>query len=153
MTVNKNYFHGGSKKDVKISYQGQKDSFEVEADKARIIQVISNILSNAIKFSPQHGGTISISLEKEIDGDDDDDDDDGKANRVIVSIKDNGPGIDSELFPKLFSRFTSKSFSGTGLGLFISKNIIEAHGGRIWAQNNHDGEKGATFSFSLLLRE
>jgi signal transduction histidine kinase len=154
MTVNKNYFHGGSKKDVKISYQRQKDSFEVEADKARIIQVISNILSNAIKFSPQHGGTISISLEKEIDGDDDDDDDDdGKANRVIVSIKDNGPGIDSELFPKLFSRFTSKSFSGTGLGLFISKNIIEAHGGRIWAQNNHDGEKGATFSFSLLLRE
>ena len=152
MTVNKNYFHGGSKKDVKISYQRQKDSFEVEADKARIIQVISNILSNAIKFSPQHGGTISISLEKEIDGDDDDDDD-GKANRVIVSIKDNGPGIDSELFPKLFSRFTSKSFSGTGLGLFISKNIIEAHGGRIWAQNNHDGEKGATFSFSLLLRE
>jgi signal transduction histidine kinase len=150
MTVNKNYFHGGSKKDVKISYQRQKDSFEVEADKARIIQVISNILSNAIKFSPQHGGTISISLEKEIDGDDDDD---GKANRVIVSIKDNGPGIDSELFPKLFSRFTSKSFSGTGLGLFISKNIIEAHGGRIWAQNNHDGEKGATFSFSLLLRE
>jgi len=152
MTVNKNYFHGGSKKDVKISYQRQKDCFEVEADKARIIQVISNILSNAIKFSPQHGGTISISLEKEIDGDDDDDDD-GKANRVIVSIKDNGPGIDSELFPKLFSRFTSQSFSGTGLGLFISKNIIEAHGGRIWAQNNHDGEKGATFSFSLLLRE
>ena len=152
MTVNKNYFHGGSKKDVKISYQRQKDSFEVEADKARIIQVISNILSNAIKFSPQHGGTISISLEKEINGDDDDDDD-GKANRVIVSIKDNGPGIDSELFPKLFSRFTSQSFSGTGLGLFISKNIIEAHGGRIWAQNNHDGEKGATFSFSLLLRE
>lgn len=149
MTVNKNYFHGGSKKDVKISYQRQKGSFEVEADKARIIQVISNILSNAIKFSPQHGGIISISLEKEID----DDDDDGKANRVIVSIKDNGPGIDSELFPKLFSRFTSKSYSGTGLGLFISKNIIEAHGGRIWAQNNHDGEKGATFSFSLLLRE
>jgi hypothetical protein len=65
MTVNKNYFHGG-KKDVKISYQRQKDSFEVEADKTRIIQVISNILSNAIKFSPQHGGTISISLEKEI---------------------------------------------------------------------------------------
>jgi signal transduction histidine kinase len=149
MTVNKNYFHGG-KKDVKISYQRQKDSFEVEADKTRIIQVISNILSNAIKFSPQHGGTISISLEKEIVVDDDDE---GKANRVIVSIKDNGPGIDSELFPKLFSRFTSKSFSGTGLGLFISKNIIEAHGGRIWAQNNHDGEKGATFSFSLLLRE
>jgi signal transduction histidine kinase len=149
MTVNKNYFQGG-KKDVKISYQRQKDSFEVEADKTRIIQVISNILSNAIKFSPQHGGTISISLEKEIVVDDDDE---GKANRVIVSIKDNGPGIDSELFPKLFSRFTSKSFSGTGLGLFISKNIIEAHGGRIWAQNNHDGEKGATFSFSLLLRE
>ncbi|MGB7881596.1 MAG: HAMP domain-containing sensor histidine kinase, partial [Nitrososphaeraceae archaeon] len=149
MTVNKNYFHSSSKKDVKISYQRQKESFEVEADKARIIQVISNILSNAIKFSPQHGGIISISLEKEID----DNDDDGKANRVTVSIKDNGPGIDSELFPKLFSRFTSKSFSGTGLGLFISKSIIEAHGGRIWAQNNHDGEKGATFSFSLLLRE
>ena len=65
-----------------------------------------------------------------------------------MSIKDTGSGIDSEIVPKLFSKFTTKSLKGTGLGLFISKSIVEAHGGKIWAENNTDG-KGATFSFSL----
>ena len=69
---------------------------------------------------------------------------------VIISIKDDGKGIDSEIYPRLFTKFASKSFQGTGLGLYISKNIIEAHGGRIWAENNKDG-KGATFYFSLPL--
>ena len=68
--------------------------------------------------------------------------------KIIISIKDNGTGIDSEIYPRLFTKFASKSFQGTGLGLFISKNIIEAHGGKIWAKNNEDGN-GATFSFSL----
>ena len=67
---------------------------------------------------------------------------------VIVSVKDNGTGIDPEILPKLFSKFVTKSFSGTGLGLYVSKNIVEAHGGKIWAENNNDGN-GATFYFSL----
>jgi two-component system sensor histidine kinase VicK len=69
---------------------------------------------------------------------------------VVVSVKDTGSGIHAEIMPKLFSKFASKSFSGTGLGLYISKSIVEAHGGKIWAENNTDG-KGATFSFSLPL--
>lgn len=70
-------------------------------------------------------------------------------NEAITTIHDTGQGIDPDILPKLF-KFTTKSFSGTGLGLFISKNIVEVHGGRIWAQNNHDG-KGATFNFTLPL--
>jgi signal transduction histidine kinase len=119
--------------DVKISYE-PRDIF-VQADKGRISQVISNLLGNALKFT--NDGSISIISEK-------------KDGQVIVRIKDTGTGIDSELFPRLFSKFASKSFSGTGLGLFIAKSIVEAHGGRIWAENNADG-KGATFSFSLPL--
>ena len=65
-----------------------------------------------------------------------------------ISITDNGTGIDNEILPKLFSKFATKSFHGIGLGLFISKSIIEAHGGRIWAENNQKGQ-GATFSFVL----
>jgi signal transduction histidine kinase len=73
---------------------------------------------------------------------------DDKSKEVTVSIKDTGIGIAPEIIPRLFTKFSTKSFSGTGLGLFISKSIVEAHGGRIWAINNPDG-KGATFSFSL----
>jgi signal transduction histidine kinase len=125
------YFN--NKNDIKILYEC-KDIF-VKADKERLSQVIFNLLSNAIKFSNGEGGNISIISEK-------------KDNQTIVSIKDRGTGIDSEILPRLFSKFATKSFEGTGLGLFISKNIIEAHGGRIWAENNADGT-GATFSFSL----
>jgi signal transduction histidine kinase len=105
----------------------------VEADKGRIIQVISNLLNNAIKFTEE--GAISVIAHR-------------KNSQVVVSIKDSGQGIDSEISPRLFSKFTTKSETGTGLGLFISKSIIEAHGGRIWAENNADG-KGATFTFSI----
>jgi two-component system sensor histidine kinase VicK len=91
------------------------------------------LLSNAIKFTNE--GDISIISEK-------------KDSQVIFSIKDNGKGIDPTILPRLFSKFASKSFSGTGLGLYISKNIIEAHGGKMWAQNKSDG-KGAIFAFSL----
>ena len=70
---------------------------------------------------------------------------------MIVSIKDAGTGIDSEILPRLFTKFATKSDSGPGLGLFISKSIVEPHGGRIWAENNPDGEKGAYFYFSLSL--
>jgi signal transduction histidine kinase len=70
--------------------------------------------------------------------------------QLVVSVKDTGSGIDPEIMSRLFTKFTTKSQTGTGLGLFISKSIIEAHGGRIWAENNKDG-KGATFTFRLPL--
>ena len=73
-----------------------------------------------------------------------------KDNQAIVSIKGTGRGIDAEMLPKLFSKFAPKSFAGTGLGLYISKGIVEAHGGKIWAHNNSEG-KGATFTFSKPL--
>ena len=97
------------------------------------MQVLSNLLSNALKFTKE--GTIAITTDK-------------RYNEVIVKVRDSGSGIDSEIFPRLFEKFASKSEKGTGLGFFISKNITEAHGGRIWAENNPDG-KGATFAFSL----
>ncbi len=125
---------------VKIISQSQ-DVF-VEADKGRITQVISNLLDNAVKFTENHVtkgmGTINITIEK-IDS------------RVHVSIKDTASGIDPEILPRLFEKFVSRSFQGTGLGLFICKSIIEAHGGKIWAQNNSDGKGGAIFTFSLPL--
>ena len=130
-------------------YTSKKDNNDtkilVQADKHRINQVISNLISNSVKFTTKEGGgTISIKIKR-----DDDNNHNNKA--MIVSIKDAGTGIDSEILPRLFTKFATKSDSGTGLGLFISKSIVEAHGGRIWAENNPDGEKGATFYFSLSL--
>ena len=129
-----------SGKKIEISYsdkqmqqaQDNKD-LSVLADKDRILQVLSNLLGNALKFTNE--GRIAVTIEK-------------KDNEVIVKIKDSGSGIDREIFPKLFGKFATKSEKGTGLGLFISKNIIEAHDGRIWAENNPGGI-GATFAFSL----
>jgi two-component system, OmpR family, sensor histidine kinase VicK len=133
-------FRNQSKKEykdnIKLELVSKEDIF-IEADKGRMYQVISNLLNNAIKFTNE--GTIITTVEK-------------KESYVIISIKDSGTGIDSEIFPRLFSKFATKSeIAGTGLGLFISKSIIESHGGRIWAENNKDGEKGATFHFSLPL--
>lgn len=105
-------------------------------DKVRITQVLCNILDNAISFSNQ--GKIDVILRKERQN---------GQNYLITSVKDMGPGIDPEIMSKLFTKFASKSDIGTGLGLFISKGIVEAHGGKIWAENNPD--RGATFSFSL----
>lgn len=113
----------------------------LKADKNRISQVVTNLMSNALKFSS--GGTISVQSSLKSN-------DKNNNNEVIVSIKDNGQGIDPEILPRLFSKFATKSYSGTGLGLFICKSIVEAHGGSIWAENNSDG-KGATFSFTLPL--
>jgi two-component system, OmpR family, sensor histidine kinase VicK len=112
----------------------------VEADRDRIVQVLSNLLSNAIKFTNQ--GKISINLFEKIQNNED------RRKEVFVSVTDTGSGINSEIFGRLFSKFASKPYQGAGLGLFICKSIVEAHSGRIWAENNFDG-KGATFSFSL----
>ena len=125
--------NNNNEQDLKILYESKDDTIFVYADKARITEVISNLINNSLKFTKS--GKISLTSEK-------------KDGHAIVSIKDTGTGINPEILPRLFSKFATKSFSGTGLGLFISKSIIEAHGGRIWAQNNSDG-KGATFAFSL----
>jgi signal transduction histidine kinase len=121
--------------DSKIKIEYTPKNIMIEADRERIIQVISNLLGNAFKFTKQ--GTIYVSEEN-------------KDGQVTVSIKDTGAGIDREIMPRLFTKFTSKSQTGTGLGLFISKSIIEAHAGKIWAENNGDG-KGSIFTFSLPL--
>jgi signal transduction histidine kinase len=155
----------GEDKKVKFEYHRIKDQLTVYADRIRIGQVISNLIDNSIKFISKQGsedgdekGTISIFIEKtkterKISSTIKDNGDIKWAGPVVtVSVKDNGRGIDKEIMPKLFTKFVSKSFQGTGLGLYISKSIIEAHGGMIWAQNNDNG-KGATFSFSLPLRD
>jgi signal transduction histidine kinase len=120
-----------------LPIQGSDNIIPVEADKGRIAQVIDNLLNNALKFTNE--GTISVSVES-------------KDGQTVVRVKDNGQGIDPGILPKLFTKFASKSeVGGTGLGLFISKSIVEAHGGKIWVENNSDGKGGATFSFSLPL--
>jgi signal transduction histidine kinase len=118
---------------LKLLYKTNDENIFVKADRLRLSQVISNLVRNAIKFTKE--GDILIAVRKD-------------DSRVIVSVKDTGSGIDPEIEPRLFSKFASKSFEGTGLGLFICKSIVEAHDGRIWAENNADG-KGATFSFSI----
>lgn len=127
-----------------ISFQPEKAGVYVRADKGRITQVISNLIDNAIKFAPHQNGKLDIVVARS-DSDNREEEPNGN---VIVSVKDNGTGIDPEVMPRLFSKFVTKSFSGTGLGLYVSKNIIEAHGGKIWAENNNDGN-GAIFYFSL----
>lgn len=137
-----NDFENGSKlernKNVKIFFQ-PKNSIIVSVDKDRISQVLSNLLNNALKFTKK--GTVMININLDED----------KNNKAVkVTIQDTGIGITQELMPHLFSKFVTSSYNGTGLGLFISKGIIEAHGGRIWAENNSNGV-GASFSFSLPL--
>jgi signal transduction histidine kinase len=118
--------------------ENKKHRIFVEADRGRIMQVLSNLLNNALKFTDE--GQITISM---YEGNDND-----NKKEVIVKVVDTGSGIDNEIYPKIFSKFATKSHQGTGLGLFISKSIIEAHGGRIWAKNSADG-RGATFIFTL----
>lgn len=132
-------------KDVKLRYE-PKDILIV-ADKVRVGRVISNLLNNAIKFTSKGEITISVIELKQNNNNDDDDDDDGNG-EIQVNIKDTGTGLSPAILPKLFSKFVSTDSGGTGLGLFVSRNIVEAHGGKIQAQNNDDG-KGATFSFII----
>jgi two-component system, OmpR family, sensor histidine kinase VicK len=140
-------FAGTKKENIRIFYEPNKNkNIVVEADRERISQVISNLLNNAVKFTPEEdGGTISTILEEGKKNVDHHQEGEGQ---VIVKIKDTGIGIAPEILPRLFTKFATKSEKGTGLGLFISKNIVEAHGGKMWAENNKDG-KGATFTFSL----
>jgi two-component system, OmpR family, sensor histidine kinase VicK len=125
-----------SKNHIDIKYASSYAEVFVDVDKSRIAQVISNLLSNAFKFSKE--GSIIVNIEPY----------ERNSREVTVTVKDSGRGIDAEVITRLFEKFVSKSFQGTGVGLYISKNIVEGHGGRIWAENNADG-KGATFYFTL----
>jgi two-component system sensor histidine kinase VicK len=126
--------------EVKILYQ-QPDDIGVYADKERIMQVLGNLLSNALKFTKH--GTITISTEQSNTND---------KSHLTVKVIDTGPGIDPALLMRLFTKFVTKSEHGTGLGLYISKSIVETHGGKIWAENNSDG-RGATFTFTLPIEK
>jgi signal transduction histidine kinase len=144
---------------IQISFDHKQDVIYVYADKERLYQVIANLLDNSLKFMKSKGGGPG-----EGEGEKKDDhNNNNKTNKVLtilsekkdddkvqVSIKDTGPGIDPQVLPRLFSRFASGSYSGTGLGLYICKKIVESHGGSISGKNNSDGI-GATFSFSLPL--
>jgi signal transduction histidine kinase len=124
---------------VKIVYgcRNKDDSIFVEADRDKLVQIIRNIINNAIKFNTNNH-PIFIIIDKKKD-----------VKEVIISVKDTGTGIHADILPKLFSKFTTiDSSRGTGLGLYICKSIVEAHGGKIWAENNCSGN-GATFNFKL----
>ena len=131
---------------IKIVYDFKhKEDINIEADRDRLVQVIHNLLDNALKFTTQNQQMIFVIIDKKNEGKEEEE--------VIVSVKDTGEGISDKILSKLFTKFaTSDPTSGTGLGLYICKNIIEAHGGRIWAENN-SGEKGAIFSFTLPIAE
>jgi signal transduction histidine kinase len=141
---------------VKLIYEpGDSSSITlVEADRQRLTQVISNLLDNAIKFTKEGTVTVTTLMKRTTDVKSDRTIERGE--EVVIAVKDTGTGIDPELMPRLFTKFASKSYHGTGLGLFISKSIIEAHDGRMWAENNISNNnskniknEGATFYFSL----
>jgi two-component system, OmpR family, sensor histidine kinase VicK len=138
--------NNGKLKLVFYNHDNDKQSNIIYADKPRITQVLLNLLNNAIKFTEE--GTISVKIRSSRQNNKDD--------NIIVSVQDTGDGIDPEIMPRLFTKFATKSEKGTGLGLFICKSIVEAHGGRMWAENNADTTlekrtRGATFYFSLPL--
>ena len=145
---------------VKLMYEpGNNNTFVVEADRRRVTQVISNLLNNSLKFTKEGTVTVTTTIKRKdvVDRDNRGEGGGGGGGReeVLIAVKDTGSGIDPGLMPRLFTKFATKSYQGTGLGLFISKSIVEAHGGKIWAENNNNGSdsdrnhKGATFYFTL----
>jgi signal transduction histidine kinase len=137
-------------KQIKFEYNNLVNNCTLYADKNRISQVLLNLIGNSVKFIDEEG-TITVTVKKKKGDNSSQINNKTKNNEMIlVTVKDNGKGIDKEIMPKLFTKFVTKSFQGTGLGLYISKKIMEAHGGSLSAENNLDG-KGATFCFSLPL--
>jgi two-component system, OmpR family, sensor histidine kinase VicK len=134
---------------IKLIYKAFVDEGQVlaEVDKDRIVQVISNLLNNALKSSKRRIEEdtseeilpIEVTMKR-----------DALTNEILVQVRDRGAGIDQTMQSKLFTKFFTTSEIGTGLGLYISKNLVDAHGGRIWGANNKDG-RGATFTFTLPL--
>jgi two-component system sensor histidine kinase VicK len=131
----RNVIKNTGKEDVITQYVPSDNNIVLKADKDRLSEVVWNLLDNATKFTEK--GAISVASRKE-------------NSHITISVKDSGSGIDSDVLPKLFTKFVTRSEKGTGLGLYIAKSIIEAHGGKMWAKNNNDG-KGATFTFTLPL--
>ena len=132
---------------VGAAEKGSSSSY-VRADRLRITQVMTNLVGNAIKFSNE-GDTVTVSVSEENNIQNFKKNENDEGNRVLlIRVEDTGKGIDPEIMPRLFKKFASKSDKGMGLGLFISKNIVEAHGGVIWA-DVPNAEKGATFSFTI----
>ena len=126
-------------KEIRFDCKGLEQECKVKANKFQISMVITNIIDNAINFIPDtQKGLVSITVEQ-------------RERDVTVHIKDNGEGIDSEILPRLFTKFTTKWFYGSGLGMYTSQKIIFTHNGVMWGQNNPQNEKGATFSFRLPL--
>ena len=119
---------------LRVVFYQPKNPVYVSADKTRLYQVIANLLNNAIKFTRE--GTISINVE------------DKENSQVTISVIDTGAGISPEIAPRLFTKFVTTSDAGTGLGLYLSKSIVDAHGGKMWAHNN-PGKVGATFGFTF----
>ncbi|MFL6357693.1 MAG: ATP-binding protein [Nitrososphaeraceae archaeon] len=134
--------------DINLLFEPYEKIILVEADRGRIIQVISNLLNNAIKFTRREGGVVTVKVQEKYDDYGEIKNDNTSKTVAMVSVKDTGSDIDSDIMSRLFEKFASKSFQGTGLGLFISRSIVKAHGGKIWGENNSDG-KGATFYFTL----
>ncbi len=136
--------------EIYLDFPKGKDLF-VYADKERMVQVISNLLDNSIKFIEVEGSIhLKVKIERNEEKEKEMQDEDHSRDQVIISIKDTGISIPEEILPILFTKFTTKSITGSGLGLYISKSIIEAHGGRIYAENNTDC-KGVTLTLSLPL--
>jgi signal transduction histidine kinase len=123
-------------KELVVNYESPSKTIFVKGDRLRLNQVLLNLLDNAGKFTKKGSITVTTAV---------------ISNKVQVTVKDTGVGIHPEIFPKLFSKFVTRSDRGTGLGLFISKSIIEAHGGKIWAENDSQKEGGAAFNFTLPL--
>ena len=154
----KSQLSGNQRVEIKIKDNSMKehsvgqdsDAVLVRADGSKLMQVVSNLLSNAVKFTDV--GEILITIETKLTTGDNNTN--TSSNKEVIVSKDSGRGIDPGMKPRLFEKFATKSHKGTGLGLglFISKNIIMHHGGKIWAENNPEG-KGATFAFSLPLTE
>lgn len=151
---NENNDSYSKKRETKLLFEPRvKEDIFVEADKERLMQVIYNLLDNAFKFTDSDGGTVRITLEKQEQQLGDripQEQQHQQEPHAIIHIKDTGTGIDPEILPRLFSKFVTKSQRGTGLGLYISKNIVEAHGGKLYAETNTN-DKGATFTIILPL--
>jgi two-component system, OmpR family, sensor histidine kinase VicK len=151
VTTNQMRKDAGNGRNIKVKFEskageGRENDIFIYADKTRVYQVMSNLLKNAIKFVNE-GGTITITADistKKVEAEEGE----RGGEVVVVKVKDTGTGIDANILPRLFTKFATSSSEGIGLGLYICKNMVEAHGGKIWAENNPDG-KGATFAFSL----
>ena len=128
---------------INLNFIIKEKNLFIKADKGRLTQVVDNLLCNAIEFTKRKvDGSITITAKKKDNG------------SITVIIKDTGIGIDKEILSRLFTKFTTKSDKGTGLGLYISKKIIEAHGGKIWGRTNYDDNRiGAEFGFILPIEQ